>query len=55
MMLLKRGKCNKVSTKVSTIDTSEFVLKTKYNTDSDILSAGKKINEAAKKNYLVVC
>ena len=49
MMWLKRGKCNKVSTKVSTIDTSEFVLKTKYNTDSDILSAGKKINEAAKK------
>ena len=48
-MWLKRGKCNKVSTKVSTIDTSEFVLKTKYNTDSDILSAGKKINEAAKK------
>ena len=50
MMLLKRGKCNKVSTKVSIIDTSEFVLKTKHNTDSNILNVEMKINEAAKKN-----
>ena len=33
MMLLKKTTVTKVVTKVNNIDTSDFVLKTKYNTD----------------------
>ena len=33
MMLLKKTVYNKLMVKVDNIDTSDFVLKTKYNTD----------------------
>ena len=33
MMLLKKAEYNKLVTKVNNIDTSDFVLKTKYSTD----------------------
>ena len=41
--VVKKTDNNKVATKVSTIDTSGFVLKTQYNTDKSSLE--KKVND----------
>ena len=51
MMLLKKTVYDKLVTKVHNIDTSDFVLKTKYNTDKTKLE--KKIpdlTDFVKKN-----
>ena len=45
MMLLKNTVYNKLVTKVCNIDTSDFVLKTKYNTHK---------TELEKKNFILV-
>ena len=48
--VLKKTEYNKLVTKVHNIDTTEFVLKTKYDTDKSDL--GKKISDA-KKRFLI--
>ena len=47
MMLSKRLYNDKLVTKVDNIDTTEFLLKTKYDTDKSDLE--KKISDADKK------
>ena len=43
MMLLKKTVCDKLAAKVNNIDTSAFILKTKYQTDKTKLT--KKIHD----------
>ena len=45
--VVKKTECNKLVTKVGNIDTTGFVLKTKYDTDKSDLE--KKISDAEKK------
>ena len=45
--VVKKTEYNKLVTKVNNIDTTEFVLKTKYDTDKSDLE--KKISDAEKK------
>ena len=48
MKLSKKAVYDKLVTKLNNIDTSEFVLKTKYDTDESDLE--KKIRDANKKS-----
>ena len=52
MMLSKKTVNEKVAVKVNNIDTSGFILKTKYDTDKSEL--GKKISDADKKLLLLI-
>ena len=50
MMLLKKTVCNKLVAKVDNIDTSDFVLKTKYNTDkTELKNKIPNVSDFAKK------
>ena len=49
MMLLKKTVYDKLVAKVDNIDTSDFVLKTKYNTDKTELLKKKKLTELENK------
>ena len=50
-MLLKKAVYNKLVTKVDNIDTSDFVLKTKYNTDkTELENKYPDTSGLAKKN-----
>ena len=48
MMLLKKTVYDKLFAKVNNIDSSEFALKTKYDTDK--LDLEKRISDEDKKN-----
>ena len=51
--LVKKTVCNKLVSKVDNIDTSDFVLKTKYNTDkTELENKYPDTSGLAKKNYL---
>ena len=52
MMLFKKTEYDKLVTKVDNIDTTEFVLKTIYNTDKSDLE--KKISIQTKKFLIQV-
>ena len=54
MKLLKKTVYNKLATKVNNIDTSRFLLKTKYNTDK--LELEKKITDISNfvKNLIII-
>ena len=50
--VVKKTEHNKLVTKVDNIDTTGFVLKTKYNADKSDLK--KKISDADKKRLMLV-
>ena len=54
MKLLKKTVYNKLATEVNNIDTSRFLLKTKYNTDK--LELEKKITDISNfvKNLIII-
>ena len=50
--VVKKTVCDKLVAKVNNIDTSGFVLKTKYDTDKSNLE--KKMSDADKKKFLIL-